>query len=243
MYFIDTHIHLQDYKSINATDIIAKAKILNIKKLICVSAEEKDWPNVTQFFNAYPDVVVPAFGIHPWYVNNTLPDWQDRLCSLLRQYPCSLVGECGIDGYKPFMEQQIETFKFQSDLAKKLHRPLIVHAVKSQSFFEKSWHLLPEKFVIHSYNGNLEFLKQIIKHNGYIGLSASILKNKNIKELLSNIPHNKLLLETDGPYQSLHQGSEAYTWFIIEQLQRLEQITGYPMAEQIYQNSLEFIKC
>ena len=54
---------------------------------------------------------------------------------------------------------------------------------------------------------------------------------------------DKLLLETDGPYQSLHQGSEAYTWFIVEQLQHLEKITGYPMAEQIYQNSLEFIKC
>ena len=242
MHFIDTHVHLQDYKSTNATDIILRSADEGIMRLICVSAEENNWHTVLSLYDANPNVIIPAFGIHPWFVSNMTSGWQDRLEVLLQKYPNALIGECGLDGYKLLSEKQQEVFMEHINIAHQYQRPLIIHAVKAQSWFESNWNKLPEKFVVHSYNGKIDFLKAIIKHGGYIGLSASIFKNKNIAEILKIIPQNKLLLETDGPYQNLYSDKESYPWFIKKQLEKLENITGYSMTEQIYQNSLEFIK-
>lgn len=41
MDFIDIHIHLQDYKTNFAIDIVKKAQTLNYKKLLCAGISEK----------------------------------------------------------------------------------------------------------------------------------------------------------------------------------------------------------
>lgn len=247
MEFIDTHIHLQDYKSRFATDIITDAIKNGVTKLICAAILQSDWDKVARYYKQYPNNIVPAFGLHPWYVNEAKADWRERLEEFLIRFPNALVGETGLDRYRlSDDEPQNSIFKSHIEIAKKYHRPLLIHAVKSSDWLENYWDILPEKFVFHSYNGRREMLKKIIDCGGYVSFSSSILQNREKEKTLQAVPFDRLLLETDGPYQSLHSGVEGEPRFIPELAAEIANIRGENLTEfstHVYKNSLEFIKC
>ncbi len=239
MQFIDTHTHLQDDKSSNATEIIRKAYMAGCQKMICVSAKEDDWEKIAEFTNVLPENIVPAFAIHPWYVSELNDNWSERLAMMLQKFPQALIGECGLDGLKPNVEKQKQVFAEHIRLAEELKRPLIIHAVKAVALIEEYWDKLPQKFVIHGYNGKVEFLKKIIQKGGYIGVGNGLLRHPQAQELLSFIPLTKILCETDAPFQ--REGS----WQIKEMMEKISNLLKIPLEQlssQVYQNSLEFIK-
>lgn len=239
MQFIDTHIHLQDDKSNNATEIIKRAVAEGITKQVCVASQENDWEKIKTLTEQFSEIIVPAFGVHPWYVDTIKDGWQNRLHQILREFPHALIGECGVDGLKPNIEKQKEIFAEQIKSAKEYKRPIIIHAVKAVPLMEEFWSLLPDKFVIHGFNGKSEFLQKIIKSGGYIGIGSGLLKTPKAQTILPFIPADKLLFETDAPYLA------EYPWQIktqAEQIASLRQEKTEDLVKQVYQNSVEFIK-
>ena len=41
-------------------------------------------------------MVVPGFGVHPWFVQDAAPGWEERLAGLLERHPGAIVGEVGL---------------------------------------------------------------------------------------------------------------------------------------------------
>ena len=239
MQFIDTHIHLQDDKSNNATDIISQALNQGCAKMICVSAMETDWEKVAELAKQYPDIIVPAFGVHPWYISKQSLGWQTRLQQMLEQFPHALIGECGLDGFKPDIEHQKQIFREQIEMAKHYNRPLIVHAVKAVSLLSEFLPIMPRKFVVHGFNGKKEFLQMIIKAGGYIGIGDGLLKTAKAGDILKAIPTDKMLFETDAPFQA------EFPWQIKDYLDlsaKLLNSDSQSLAAQVYDNTMEFIK-
>ena len=244
MDFIDIHIHLQDYKTNFATDIVKKAQTLNYKKLLCAGISEKDWGKVAKWTDLYPDMIVPAFGVHPWQIADISDNWDTLLCSYIEKYPQAIIGETGIDCLKENLQQQKQLFVQHIEMAQQYNRPLIIHAVKAVSYFDDLWNKLPEKFMFHSFNGKVEHLKNILSKNGYVSFSASILKNKDFEKIVQNVPVKKILVESDGPYQPFEKGTISTPFFIPELLKyiaKARKCDYEELAYQIYQNSLEFI--
>jgi len=239
MQFIDTHIHLQDDKSNNATDIIHQATEQGCARMICVSSQEKDWAQVALLAEQFSDKVVPAFGIHPWYVSEVAEGWSERLEEMLQRFPQALIGECGLDGMKPEPEKQKQIFLKQLEIASQYQRQMIIHAVKAVPLMQEYWQSLPPKFVIHGFNAKAEFLKQIIQADGYIGIGGSLLKTQKAKDILALIPADKMLFETDAPFQA------KAPWQILQYLSDAAALLGVDknkLAEQVYHNSMEFMK-
>ena len=120
MQFIDSHIHLQDDKIRNAQQIIAEMKKLGFVKAVCVSSHEQDWEKVAKIADENPEFIIPAFGIHPWYISEISSEWQHKLENLIKKYPNAWIGECGLDRLKAQQwEGQEEVFTHQINLAKK----------------------------------------------------------------------------------------------------------------------------
>ena len=203
MQFTDSHIHLQDHKTNNAQQIILQLKELSFSRVICVAANLNDFPAIASLYKQSPDLIIPSFGIHPWNVNDFSTSTYEIMRQFLIQYPQSLVGECGLDRRKgPDIEIQFSAFKSQLNLATELNRPLNIHLVHADDIFARLLPQITTKFLLHSFNGSTPFLESVLKRGGYISINPSILSRSHHEELIRNIPLDKLLIESDSPYQS-----------------------------------------
>jgi len=103
---------------------------------------------------------------------------------------------------------QKEVFIAQINLAKKYKKPLIIH-IRDASNDSKQILLDHDASqvggVLHCYNAD-EQLLSLAQQNFYFGIGG-VVTFKNAKKLvnvLSEIPKEKLVLETDGPYLTPH---------------------------------------
>lgn len=203
MQFTDSHLHLQDYKPNDAQQIIAGLRAAGFVRVVCAATSPADWDKVAAFVEAAPDLVVPAFGVHPWYLSAAPQGWQTALKTRLECFPAAWVGECGLDGLKaPSWDGQEEAFAAQLELAREFNRPLVVHALKAEDKLARFWRLLPPRFMLHSFGGSLPFLRSALSHGAYISLSPAVLRRKNYALIAAAVPAERLLLESDAPYLS-----------------------------------------
>lgn len=245
MQFIDTHIHLQDYKTRYAREIIASAASQGVKKFVCAGTKPADWQQVAELYETFPEQVVPTFGLHPWYVEDAPQNWEAQLVEWLEKYPQALIGECGLDGHRSKNpEPQNRIFQKHLELAEKYRRPLLIHAVKCWEWMEQYWPRMSEKFVFHSFASSREVLQKIVSHGGYVSFSFSILAKAGKGQIIAAAPREKILLETDGPYQSPEKGTETSPENLPRLAAEIAALRREPLADfsaQVYQNSEEFV--
>ena len=241
--FMDSHIHLQDYNANNTTEIIHAAEACGVDKFIVVSSTEEQWAEVLKLAQTYPNQIIPALGIHPWYIEQTRNGWEERLENLLLQNPQALVGECGLDRIKnPELAPQGKVFRTQLELAQQYRRSLLIHAVKAAEWLEEFWKLLPERSVFHAFGGRIEMLKKILNYGGYAAFGFSIFKNRDAQQILRYIPADRILFETDAPYMHPTKGQQNLPQYLPEIAQKIAEIRGEDLetlATQVYQNSLK----
>ena len=118
------------------------------------------------------------------------------------------VGEIGLDYYwnKENKELQKEMFIKQIELANSLDLPIVIH---TREAINDTLQILKEnpvknRGIFHCCPLNRELVKEALKLGYYISLSGVItFKNtKNANEIISLIPMEKILIETDSPYLS-----------------------------------------
>ena len=237
MQFTDSHIHLQDYKEKNMQQIIKNMKTLGFTNIICASSHPSDWEKVAKLSNNHPNFIYPAFGIHPWYINEAPKNYQILLENYLNKYPKAIVGECGLDNLKASNKDLQEIiFTEQINIAKEYNRAICIHSLKANNQIEKLLPQMPKNFMIHAFNGSLEFMQKILKFGGYISISDAICKKKNHIDIIKQIPSDKLLSESDGPYMSSFEKIDDFVTYIA----KIKNIDKISLIKQIYQNFEEF---
>lgn len=239
MQFTDSHIHLQDYKEKNVQEIINDMKRLGFSKIICASSKPCDWNEVAKIATNNSEFVIPAFGIHPWYVTEADTFQKKELNNYLVQFSNAIIGECGLDNLKDSnKELQEQFFNYQIELAKDFNRPICIHALKADNQIEKLLNKMPNKFMMHAFSGSLDFLKKVIKYGGYVSLSVSIKKKKKHIDILKIVPINKLLIESDGPYMSNYSEIDEFTSYVA----KIKNTDKIELVKQVYQNFEEFCR-
>lgn len=242
MQFMDTHIHLQDFSAKNTTNIIAAAEKVGVHRFICVSSKENNWQQALNLAADYPGKIIPAAGLHPWYISEANPGWEWRLEEKLKENPQLLIGECGFDRLKNTdYAAQKAVFETQIKLAKKYDRPILIHAVKAAEWLEDFWETLPERFVFHAFNGRFELLEKVIKHGGYAAFGFGIFGNRDKEKILRYIPEERILFETDSPYLAPIRGEENRPEYLPKIALRIAEIRGdraEDLCAKVYENSL-----
>lgn len=236
--FIDTHIHLQDFKPDCAPAVIDSPVV---EKLVLISSRVEDLEQVPLWVNKYPQKCVGALGFHPWYWQPDLP--MDALHEKLKKCPKALVGEVGVDALRqPVDLRQHWLFSYQLKMAEELSRPVIVHAAKA---FEPLMRHEPElksvRYVHHGFVKNDELLEFINRTGGYIGLGTLFIKQKRAKEMWSKMPRRRILFETDAPYRVNDGG---YLLSAQSQLYQLAQAVGEnveALCAQLNENARNFL--
>lgn len=207
LFIIDTHCHLQDEKLMAILpDVIERAKKNHVYYLICCGSSENDWEDVLEIANRYKDMVIPGFGLHPWYIKYKTADYLSRLEAILISREDAWVGECGLDFAVEDIDKamQEEVFLAQIKMAKRLSRPISMHARRVfgmlPDILEKVGYHEPG-IVIHSYSGPSDLIGILAKFNCYFSFSASITRtnNKRGRKSAEFVPEDRLLVESDAP--------------------------------------------
>jgi TatD DNase family protein len=206
MRLFDAHCHLQDEKLLPRIDaVMERAGQAGGRGLCCCGASESDWPAVMDVASRFKQIT-PAFGLHPWYVAQRTPDWQDVLRDCLTRTAGSGVGEIGLD--RAIKErndtEQVEVFLVQLRLAKELGRPVSIHCRRAWDVMPsllEGMGGLPAGFVLHSYSGSSELVEPLAKLGAYFSFSGSITyhRNKRGHNAVKAVPLDRLLIETDSP--------------------------------------------
>ncbi|KAF5834185.1 hypothetical protein DUNSADRAFT_9260 [Dunaliella salina] len=150
-------------------------------------------------------------GVHPHTAKTCNSTTIPELRQLASSPKCVAVGECGLDFNRNFSPQdvQLQWFEEQVKLAVELRKPLFMHCRDAGSSFAdvlRRYAPLPAPAVIHCFTGTKEELSSFLELGLCIGITGWICDDRperggaELASLLSSIPHDKLMLETDAPY-------------------------------------------
>jgi TatD DNase family protein len=77
-----------------------------LKSITCAVAPQ-DW-STTLDYSSKSESILPALGVHPWYIENLYHGWLEELERLLILHPSALVGEIGLCKMAHFVRQHPE---------------------------------------------------------------------------------------------------------------------------------------
>jgi len=215
--------------------------------------------NETLARNASIDKVTPVltcFGIHPQQPaagdSQAIIEKQiEKLSLLSSENRICAIGECGFDLYNSAYREtealQEFAFSAQLEIALKFDLPVVLHVRRAMfKIFALTKTLSKCKSVIfHSWPGTYEEANALLQRgiNAYFSFGNTIILNhKQAKRSCALLPADRLLTETDAPYQP-RRGEPYSHWqdlpFILEAAAALRNEAGYNTTAKEIEEQIE----
>lgn len=148
-------------------------------------------------------------GVHPHDAKSCNDETMETLKRLAQTPQVVAIGECGLDYNRNFSPPDVQRlwFERQLQLACELQMPVFLHDREAHDDFLELLKKYSDKLpaaVVHCFTGTQEELEAYFSiENCYIGIAGWVCderRGKNLRKLVSLIPDNKLMIETDGPF-------------------------------------------
>ena len=131
------------------------------------------------------------------------------ICRLAEHPKVVGIGETGLDYYWDTSTKDAQKVLFEQhiDLAKQLHKPLVIHDREAHGDtldILKRTNAKEVGGILHAFSGSVEMAMEVIKLGFYIGLGGPVtFKNaRKAVEVAQAIPLEYLVIETDCPYMA-----------------------------------------
>ena len=206
---IDTHCHLDDeqYKE-DLDEVLERAKDAGIEKIFVPGICLKDMPHLIYICKENPNYLYPMVGLHPENIMDE--DYHNALDQMEKMIDDSTIaiGEVGLDLYwdDTYEKEQIEVLEHQIEWAKKYNLPLMMHVRKAHNQLIKIMRSHKDdnlSGVFHCFSGSAEQARELLAFPGFmlgIGGVLTFKKSKLPEVLKQEVPLDRIVLETDGPY-------------------------------------------
>lgn len=251
MHFIDTHTHLfSDSFNEDRTEAVTRAINAGVQTLLLPNIDLESIEPMHDLVAQFPNQCYPMMGLHPGSVEG---DWENALeiikGHLFSERKYCAVGEIGMDLYwdKTFINEQREAFQQQVQWAKALKLPIVIHAREAfDEIFEVLDVLNDDSLsgVFHCFTGTLEQAHRALDYGQFkLGIGGVLTyKKSGLDEVLSQLPLDCMILETDSPYLPPvpHRGKRnesAYLLHVAERLAEVKNVTLKQVEEITSQNA------
>ena len=189
-------------------DMMRRAADAGVDKIIVTGSSDESNVQAANLAEQFPGILYSTAGVHPHHASDYTDDSDALIRSLVKKDCVVAVGECGLDYFRNFSprEAQLDAFKRQIDIAKDSGLPVFLHQRDAHDdFVELLEPALPDlsRAVAHCFTGEGESLREYIAMGLYIGITGWICderRGKHLHDIVSIIPDDKLLIETDAPY-------------------------------------------
>ena len=259
---VDTHAHLnfKDFKN-DINQVIKNSFKAGVNKIICISSNVAEAKQAIEIARKYPGKVFPSVAIHPQQTDpenqNSLEEQIEQLKVIAQEKEVVAIGECGLD-YSPAppgekdrtKKDQARFFGRQLEIALKLDLPVIVHSRKAfhQTIEILKQHMIPKlKGVVHCYAGGKKGIEMVNEIGFSFGVDGNLTYDEGLQNVFSQIPLEKILLETDCPFLApvpfRGQRSEpAHVRTIAEFLAKLKGVSLEKVTKTTTQNAEKLFK-
>ncbi|MFD2611563.1 TatD family hydrolase [Paenibacillus gansuensis] len=236
----DTHTHMDAVQfEEDREQAMQRALDAGVSKILNIGFNRETIPTTMKLAEQYEEVYA-AVGWHPQDAVTMREgdlEWIEELCSHPKVVA---IGEIGLDYYWDTSPKDVQqrVFREQIRLARKLNKPIVIH--NRDAHHDVVTILREERAeevggVMHCYSGSWEIAKQCLDMNFYISFGGPVtFKNaKQPKEVLAQVPLDRLLVETDAPYLTPHphRGKRNETGYVTLVAEAAAQIKGISYEE------------
>jgi TatD DNase family protein len=188
--------------------VLQRANDHGVSRLVVTGASRDGSRHALALAKAHPGVLFATAGVHPHHAI----DYDDATDVLLRELAHDpvvvAVGETGLDynrNYSPH-DIQLQVFERQLQIAVDCQKPLFLHQRDAHADFITLLRQYRDKVpaaVVHCFTDTGEALRDYLALDCHIGITGWICderRGSHLRELVREIPANRLMIETDAPY-------------------------------------------
>ncbi|KFF57513.1 TatD family hydrolase [Bacillus subtilis] len=245
----DTHAHLNaEQYDTDLEEVIERAKAEKVERIVVVGFDRPTIIRAMEMIEEY-DFIYAAIGWHPVDAIDMTEEDLAWIKELSAHEKVVAIGEMGLDYHwdKSPKDIQKEVFRKQIALAKEVNLPIIIH---NRDATEDVVTILKEEGaeavggIMHCFTGSAEVARECMKMNFYLSFGGPVtFKNaKKPKEVVKEIPNDRLLIETDCPFLTPHpfrgkRNEPSYVKYVAEQIAELKEMTFEEIASITTENA------
>ena len=188
--------------------VIARARAAGVAQMLVTGSTLASSARAIALAREHPGRLFATAGVHPHHATELTADSLSVLEELAREPEVVAAGECGLDYFRDFSPRTVqrEAFHRQLELAARVNKPVFLH---QRDAHEDFFAILKEHRqtliggVTHCFTGGAHELKAYLELGFAIGITGWICDERrgaHLLPLMREIPAERLLLETDGPY-------------------------------------------
>lgn len=253
MILTDTHCHLYlDHFQEDLDEVFNRSVQAGVKHIFLPAIDWKSLDDMKRL--THPEITFYKMaGIHPSSVEEVWPIDEERLFKECSKDDVVGVGETGLDYYwsTDFVKEQQHSLRMHCDIAKETGKPVVLHNREST---KDLLDIIEEQQdgtltgVWHCFTGTENEGKRALDLGLHLGIGGvSTFKNAGVDEVVTRLPLEKMILETDAPYLAPvpHRGKRnepSYIRLIAENLAKLHGISLKEVAEITTRTALNLFR-
>jgi len=189
-------------------EMMQRASDAGVTRMIVTGSSNKGSQDALNLAKTAPGLLYATAGVHPHHAADFDATSVQLISDLARDDAVVAVGECGLDYFRNYSprQAQLEAFQAQLDIAAETGLPVFLHQRDAHDdFVEVLEPMLPglTRAVAHCFTGEGESLREYLEMGLWIGITGWICDERrgaHLHDIVSVIPDDRLLIETDAPY-------------------------------------------
>jgi TatD DNase family protein len=189
-------------------DVIDRAVAAGVERMVVTGTSIDTSHRARELAQTRPSLLKSTAGVHPHNAKELGPELLVGLEALCQQSEVVCVGECGLDYNRNFSppQKQRQAFEWQLELAARVGKPVFLHERDAHDDFLRilsNARAQLADMVVHCFTGTVAEAEAYLDLGAHIGVTGWICderRGKHLAEVVSRIPADRLLIETDAPF-------------------------------------------
>jgi len=188
--------------------VVANAVAAGVRHMVVTGSTLESTRAAIDLVRTAPGMFRCTAGVHPHHASELHEEHLPRLRELLAAPEVGAAGECGLDYFRNFSPHadQERAFRWQLELAIEAGKPVFLHQRDGHDAFVAILRdYLPRLAggVAHCFTGDARELRDYLDLGLSVGVTGWICderRGQHLRDLVRQVPLDRLMVETDAPY-------------------------------------------